>query len=230
VQADQAGGLGGHAVHGDEPLLLADGVEEAQRVRAEADQPDGAEREQAEHGRGDGAPSLAPGGRREREEGQREPGGDLDADADGERCGRGAKARVGAGGQRQRRGERHHDQRVVVRAADGEHQQHGVQPDERRGPAGRLAELGRRARDERDGGEAAGDGHGLERPQASGEPERRRGVAGQREQRPVGGVLVGPADEPEDFVARRLRGDVRVRVQTVQRSQAGKAEVAEHVL
>jgi hypothetical protein len=199
-------------------------------VRAEADQPDGGHRQQAEHGGAGGPRALAPARRREHEEGQREAGGDLDADADGQRAGAGAKARAGARRKRQRGGERHHDQRVVVRAADGEHEQHGVQADERRGPARRLAELGRRARDQRDGGEAAGDGQGLERPQPAGEPERRRGVAGQREQRPVGGVLVGPADEPEDFVARRLRGDVRVRVQAVQRPQAGEAEVAEDVL
>jgi hypothetical protein len=197
---------------------------------AEADQSDGAEREQAEHGRECDLPAFAPARGREHEERQHEAGADLDAHADDERRGGRTKARAGPGGERQRGGEHHHDQRVVVRAADRQHEQDGVQPEERGGPATRVSELAGGARDEGDRREARGDGERLERPQAAGEAERGGGVAGEREQRPVGRMLVGPADEPEDFVAGGLGGDVRVRVQAVQRSQASEAEVAEHVL
>jgi hypothetical protein len=199
-------------------------------VRAEADQPDGAEREQAEHGGPRHLPAFAPARRCEHEERQRQAGRDLDADADDECCRRGAKARVGPRRQRQGRGEHHHDQRVVVRAADRQYEQHGVQPDERRGPAPRVPQLACGARDQRDGGEAGNDGDRLERPQPAGQAERRGGVAGEREQRPVGGVLVRPADEPEDFVAGGLCGHVGVRVKSVQPSEAGEAEVAEDIL
>ncbi len=122
MQANQTRRLGGHAVHGDELLLLADGVEEAQRMRAEAHQGERAKRQQAEHGGGEHPSPFAPALRCEHEEGQRKPGRDLDADAHDERaCGR-AKARAGTRGERQRGGEHHCDQRVVVRAADGEHE------------------------------------------------------------------------------------------------------------
>jgi hypothetical protein len=217
-------------VHGDELLLLADGVEKAQRVGAEADQPDGAEREQAEHGGDRDLPAFAPARGREHEERQHEAGADLDADADDERRRAGTKARAGPGGERERGGEHHHDQRVVVRAADRQHEQHRVQPEECGGPATRVSELAGGACDEGDRGEARDDGERLERPQAAGKPERGGGIAGEREQRPVRGMLVGPADEPEDFVAGGLSGDVRVRVQPVQRSEPREAEVAEHVL
>lgn len=43
-------------------------------------------------------------------------------------------------------------------------------------------------------------------------------------------MLVGPADEPEDFVAGGLCGHVRVRIESVQRAEAREAEIAEHVL
>ena len=197
---------------------------------AKADQPDGTEREQAEHGGSGHLPPFAPARGREHEERQHQAGRDLDADADHERRGGCAKAGARPGGERKRRGEHHQDQRVVVRPADGQHEQHRVQPDERSGPATRASQLARGARDEGDRGQARGDGDGLERPQAASKPEWRGGVAGECEQRPVGRVLVGPADEPEDFIARGLGGGVRVRVQPVQRAQAGKAQVAEHVL
>ena len=58
----------------------------------------------------------------------------------------------------------------------------------------------RGARDQRDRAEARQHGERLECPQPAGQPERHEGVAEQREQRAVGGVLVGPAEE-----RRRLR-------------------------
>jgi hypothetical protein len=199
-------------------------------VRAEADQSERTERQQTEHRRPCHLPAFAPARGSEHEERQHQAGRDLDANADDERSGGGSKARVGPRGQSQRGSEHHHDQRVVVRPADREHEQHWVQSDECSGPATRLPELAGGARDEGDGAEARGDGERLERPQAAGEPERRGGIAGEREQRPVGGMLIRPAEEPDDFVAGGLRGHVRVRVQSVQRAEAGEAEVAEHVL
>jgi hypothetical protein len=230
VQAEQAGRLCRHAVHGDQLLLLADRVEKAQRVRAEAEHANGAEREQAEHGSPGDLAAFAPARRRQHEERQHQPGGHLDADADDERSGGGAKARARASSQSQGRREHHHDQRVVVRAADCEHEQHGIQPDERGGPAARVPQLAGRPCNQGDRGKTRGDGERLERPQAARQAERGGGVAGEREQRPVGGVLVGPADEPEDFVAGGLRRHVRVRVQAVQRAEAGEAQVAKDVL
>lgn len=164
MQADQARRLGRHAVHGDELLLLADGVEEPERVRAEADQRERAEREQAEHGGAQHPAPVAPALGCEHEECQRKSRRDLDADANDERAGGGTKARAGAGGERQRGGEHHRDQRVVVCAADRQHEQHGVQSDERDRPAARLAELAGGPRNECNGRKAGGDGHGLQRP------------------------------------------------------------------
>ena len=48
AQAHQPRGLGGDAVRGHELLLLADGIEEPERVAAEADQAERGERQQAE--------------------------------------------------------------------------------------------------------------------------------------------------------------------------------------
>jgi len=199
-------------------------------VRAEADHADRAERQEAEHGRHRHSPALTPMARREHDERQHQAGRDLHADSHHQRSRGRAKARARAGAQGQRRREHHQHQRVVVRAADRQHEQHRVEPDECRRPSARLPEPARRARDERDRAEAGGNRHGFERPQAAGQAERRSRVAGQREQRPVGRVLVGPAEEIQHFVARRLRGHVRVRVQAVQRAQPGEAEIPEHVL
>jgi hypothetical protein len=117
-----------------------------------------------------------------------------------------------------------------VRAADGEHEQHGVQPDKGRGPARGVPEPPRGARRQRDRREARDDGERLECPQPAGQTEWRRRIAEQREQRAIWGVLIRPADEREGFVARRLCGDVRVRVEPVQRAEPGKADVAKDVL
>jgi hypothetical protein len=199
-------------------------------VRAEPDQPDSAERQQTAERRNGDPPSLAPARRRQHDERQRQPGGDLDADAGRESPRGRAKARARPGRERERGGERRHDQRVVVRATDGEHEQHGVQTHERDRRSPRPAQLARGASHQRDGRQARADGHGLERPQAARQAQRRGRVAGHGEQRPIGRVLVWPADEPEHFVAGCLRGDVRIGVESVQRAESREAEIAEHVL
>jgi hypothetical protein len=117
-----------------------------------------------------------------------------------------------------------------VSAADGQLEQHRVQADEGRRPAGRATEACGGARDQCDRAEARGDGKHLERPQPAGDPEWSGRVAREREQRAVGGVLEGPAHEREDRVGWRFCRDVGVRVQAVQGSHAGEAQVAEHVL
>jgi hypothetical protein len=199
-------------------------------VAAEADQADRAEHDERERGALERSAPIARARRAEQHERQRQAGRDLHTDAGHERGRACAKARRGAGRQRQGARKREQDQRVVVRTAHGEHEQHGIEPDEGRRPAARLAEAPRGHRDERNGAEAREHGERLERPQPAGEAERHEGVADQREQRPVGGVLVGPAEEREDFVARGLRGDVGVGVESVQRAEPGEADVAEHVL
>jgi len=80
---------------------------------------------------------------------EREPGGHLHPEPRHERAGGGAKARLRARGERERRGEREHDQRVVVRAAERQLEQHRVQADEGRRPAARAAGAVRGAGDER---------------------------------------------------------------------------------
>jgi hypothetical protein len=199
-------------------------------MAAEAAKRDDAEHGKARGGRDRDPRSLVPPRRREQQERQHESGCDLDANADDERRGAGAKARARASGQRERGGERQQDQRVVVRAADGEHEQHGIQSDERARPAARVSELPGGASDQRDRAEAAEHGQRLECPQRAADAERHRRVAEQREQRPVRRVLVGPAEEREDFVAGDLCRDVRVRVEPVQRAHSREADVTKHVL
>jgi hypothetical protein len=122
-------------VDGDELLLLAERTQEAEGVAAEADQRDGPQRHEADRrGQRDAHAHLtAP--RSERQKRQRQPGRQLHADPGHERHRAGAQTRAHARGQRERGGQREHDQRVVVRAADGEHEQHRVKPDERDRPA-----------------------------------------------------------------------------------------------
>jgi hypothetical protein len=132
--------------------------------------------------------------------------------------------------QRQRAGQGQQHQRVVVGAAGGEQEQRGIEPDEGRGRRRRASHPPSRLGDQRDRAQAGRDRHGLQRPQAAAEPEQGERVGAEREQRAVGGVLEGPADESEHRVDRRFGGDVRVRVQPVQRAQAGERQVAEHVL
>ena len=199
-------------------------------MAAEAEQRDCPQRDEAHRCGKDQAQALVAASRREQQKRQRQPGGQLHADPRHERNRAGAQARGHAGRQRERGGQREHDQRVVVSAADGELEQHRVQPDERDRPAPRHADPLGREPDQRDRAEARAHGEGLERPQRAADAERHGRVAEQREQRAVRRVLVGPAEEREHFVARCLRGDVRVRVQAVQRAESGKADVAEHVL
>jgi hypothetical protein len=154
AQPDQACRLGGNTVGGDELLLLADGVEETERVHAEADQADDRDREQAAAGAQGDAHALASLRRGEHEERQHQRGRDLDRYARSDRDRRGPHTRAGAGAQEQREREREQHERVVVRAADRQHQQHRVQPDERGGPArGSAGALGC-AGDQRDRREA----------------------------------------------------------------------------
>jgi hypothetical protein len=230
AQPEQARGLGGNTVSRHQLLLLTDRAEKAERVRAEADQPQRCQRQQADRGRGGHLEAFARLRRREHEEGQNQTRRDLDADAR-HQCDRGrAKAGARAGAQRERRGEQQQDQRVVVCAADGQLEQHRVQAHERRGPAARMTEPPGGPRDQRDRAEARGDRDGLECPQPARDAERRGGVAREREQGPVGGVQEGPADEPEHSIRGRFRRHMRVRVKAVQGSQAGEAQIAEHVL
>jgi len=199
-------------------------------VAAEANQRDCPKRDEA-HRRGeDHAQARIAASRREQQKRQRQPGGQLHADSRYERNGARTQAWAHAGRQRERGGQREHDQRVVVSAADGEHEQHRVQPDERDRPAPRHADPLGRAPDQRDRAEARDHGERLERQQRAADAERHGRVAEQREQRAVRRVLVRPAEEREHFVARCLRGDVRVRVEAMQRAEAGKADVAEDVL
>ncbi len=117
-----------------------------------------------------------------------------------------------------------------MRASNRQHEQHGVQPHEARRPAAAAPEPVHRAPDQSDRREAREHRDRLERPQPAREPERRGRVAGEREQRAVGGVLERPSDEREDPVGGRFGGEVRVGVEAVQRAHAREREVAEHVL
>lgn len=113
-------------MQGDELLLLADRAEEAERMTAEADQRYRCNHDDPEHGALE-RPSPIPRTRRaEQHERQRQAGRDLHADPGYERCGSRAEARCGPRRERERGRQREDDQRVVVCAADGEHEQHGI--------------------------------------------------------------------------------------------------------
>ena len=196
----------------------------------EADQPQDRQRAEAER-RAPRHPQALPHARGcEHEERQHQPGRDLDPDAHDQRASSGAKARARPGGQRQRGGEQEHQQGVIVRAAHRQLQHDRVQSDECSSPARRGAQPARRPRDHRNGAEAGEYCDRFEGPQPPGEPERRRRVAREREQRPVWRILEGPSDERKDRVGRRFGSDVRVRVQAVQRPHASEVQVAEHIL
>jgi hypothetical protein len=135
VQANQARGLRGQAVGCHQLLLLADRAGEAERVRAEADQSDNRDQRQAQRGGCQYAQSLAPLAWRQQQKRQREAGGDLDPDSRDQRGCAGTKARVGAGSEQQRGGEREQQQHVVVGAADRQLEQHRVQAHEGGGEA-----------------------------------------------------------------------------------------------
>ena len=120
----------------DELLLLADRVEESERVRSEADQRERAQRKQAQTRAGEHRQALAPRGA-ENQERQQQPRRELDADAGDEHAGGSPEAWAGARGEHQGGGQHEHDQRVVVGTADRQHQQHGVEAHERGRPASR---------------------------------------------------------------------------------------------
>ncbi len=256
-QPHQAGGLGGHAVAGDELLLLAHRVEEAERVGAEPHQ---AEDRQPDHRQGrshEHLSALVPVPRGQHHERQHDAGGDLHAHPRHDRDGgpaqpaagvRGAPGEWGPAGvvgararrcpcphlppcrQQERQRQRCHHQRVVVRPAHRQLEQHGVQPHERHRPLPRASQRVRGVAHERDRAEAGDGRHGLQGPQPAGQAERRERVAREREQGSVGGVLERPSHEREDRVRRRFGGHVGVGVEPVQRAQARVAEVSEHVL
>ena len=202
-------------------------------MRAEAEQADKRHRQQRGARAQRHAHALARTRRGEHQERQHQARGELQPDAGGERRGGGARMRARprrAGGQHERRRQRQQQQRVVVRSALRQHQHHRVQADERRRPNRGVAHAPGRTRDQRDRAEARQDGKRLERPQPAGQPQRHERVAQQREQRAVRRVLERPADERVHRVARRFGGEVRVRVEPVQRAHARERQVAEHVL
>jgi hypothetical protein len=115
-------------------LLLADSVEEAERMRAEAEQRKQRQRCQAQQRAPRRPDALARARSAKHEEGQHDAAGDLDADARDQRRRACAQTRLGARREREGEGEHEQDQRVVVRASDRQHEQHRVQPHERRRP------------------------------------------------------------------------------------------------
>ncbi|MEA2315041.1 MAG: hypothetical protein QOI03_1733 [Solirubrobacteraceae bacterium] len=229
AQPEEARGLRGDAVRRDHLLLLADRVQETQRVDTEADQSEDRERRQAQCGARRRPCALTCPRSAEHEERQHEPRGDLDADTRDQRCRAGAHARRAVSAQRERERQRQQDQRVVVGAADREHEQHRVQAHERRGRSRRAAEARGRPRDQRHGGKARGGGGHLERPQRPGHSQRRGRVACEREQWAVWGVQERPAHERVDLIGARFGGDVGVWVEAVQRAQARERRVAEDI-
>ncbi len=233
AESHQPGGLRRDAVGGDELLLLADRVEEAEGVCAKADQPDRRDREERDHARGEHAAALAGAPRRQHQERQQQPRRHLHPDTGRQRRRRGAISarRIRrACGQGERDGEHEQDQRVVVRSADREHQQHRVQPHEGRRPATGVPQAPRRPGDQQDRREARGSRARFEETEAGCEPEWSDGVADEREQGAVGGVLEGPAQKLEDGIGGRFGGEVRVRVEPVLGAHAGEGHVAEDVL
>jgi hypothetical protein len=230
AEPHQAGGLRGDAVRRHQLLLLADRAHEAERVRAEAEQPHQRDRQQSSACPERDPRALASPRWREHEERQHQTRGDLDADAGRQRSCAGAPARIRSRGQRQCQSQRQQQQRVVVRSADRQHEQHRVQPHKCRGPAPRVSEPTRRPRDQRHRGEAREDRDHLERPQSARKSERDQRVAQKREQRAVGGVLKRPADEVEHLVGGRFGGHVRIRVEAVQDPQPRERQIAEDVL
>ncbi len=217
-------------------------------MRSEAGQSDQQDGQQAEPGGGRDASACPPSRGREHEEGQREAARQLDAGPGSQRqrssartgattrLSRGSPAPVRRRGARsgarqpQRPRQRHQQQRVVVGAADGQHQQDWVQPDVGCRHGGRAPRPLGSSRRQPDGQQARQGSQGFRRPQPGTEPQRREGVAGEGEQRPVGRALHRPADEREGRVGCGLGGDVGVGVQAVQGAHAGVVQVAEDVL
>ena len=167
AQADQARGLGGDAVGGHELLLLVHRVEEAERVYAEADNAQRDQREQAERRALCRAQALSLRRRGEHQEWQHQTRGQLHAHAESQRARAGSQTGSRGGAQRERKREQRHHQRVVVRAADRQHEQHGVQPHEARRPASAAPEATDGACDQCHRGQTGERGQCLERPQSA---------------------------------------------------------------
>ena len=165
---------------------------------------------------------------RQQQEREHEAGGQLDPDRHHERGDRAPV--VGHGGAEQDGREQRGEQRVVVKAADRVDEQDRVEPDERRRPRRRASDQRRGAGDDRHHGQARRDGDRLQRPQAAAHPERRERIAGDRVHGPVRGVDGAPAEEAVDRIERHGRRGVVVGIEAVQRTEAGEAEIAEHVL
>ncbi len=236
LKPEQARRLGGHAVRGDQLLLLAERAEEPQRVRSEPDHAHCGDCHETARARHCDAPALTGAAPAQHQERQQQAGRELDPHAAGQRERRPARslrrrARTRAGrAQQQCEAEREQQQRVVVRAADRHHQEHRVQPEERQRERARVPEPPGRLGRQPDRAEAAEDGERLQRPEPAGEPQRRSRIAHQREQRAVRRVLERPADEAEHRVARGFGREVGVGVEAVQRAHTPEGEVAEDVL
>ncbi len=215
---------------GDQLLLLAHRVDEAEGVRAEAREPHNGDRDQAEERAERHARPCARAGGSEGDERKQKAGRHLHANPHRRHRRRCPQARLGAGREEQRDGHDEDHERVVVGAPDRKLQQHGVAAHERRRPATREPAAAGSKRRDGGGGEARQDGERLQAPEAACEAQRRREVAREREEGPVGGVLEGPADEPVDVVRGGFTGQVGVGVQPVDRSHASEGEVAEDVL
>ena len=222
--------LGRDAVRGDQFLLLAERGQEAERVGAEAGDPDGRDGEQPRAGRGRDAQPPAQVRLAENQERQRQPGRQLDPHSGRGGGRRRSRSRRGPRAQEQRESERGEQQRVVVRAPDGQHEQDGVQAEEGGGEGRRAPEALSGAGRQPDRREARQGEHNFQRPQRARDAEWREGVAREREQRSVRRVLEGPADEAGDRVARRFGREMGVGIQAVQRAHPRERDVAEDVL
>jgi len=174
-------------VGGDQLLLLAQRIQEAERVRAEPhDRHDRQQHQRAAGARRDTRP-LAPATRCQHHERQHQPRGGLHRDTDDQHsCSRLKLGDPGRsrGARSEREGACQHEQheRVVVSAAHRQLEQHRVQAHEHRRHLRRAAHPVRRDRRQGDRCEARGHGNGLQRPQATRQPERRQRIGAEREQ------------------------------------------------
>ncbi len=117
---------------GHDLLLLADRVEEAERVHPEAEHAKRCQREQAEERCEQHPTLLARRATGKHEERQHDASRQLHADSRRERCRGATRTWMSGGAEHKRAGEREHHQGVVVCATNREHEQHGVEPHEGR--------------------------------------------------------------------------------------------------
>jgi len=235
-------------VRRDQLLLLAQGAHEAERVRAEPhDRHERQQRKRSNCARGH-TPAFAPARGSEHHEREHQPGGGLHADSDHEHGGCGAEiasfirrsgcsqrlpghihsrvqpspATASGRGRREREPCRQREQheRVVVRAAGGQLEQHGIQADEHRRHPRRAAHPARGACRECDGSQAGRHGNCLERPQSTGQAQGGQCIGSERKQGPVGRMLEGPADEGKSGIGGSFGRHMGIGVQAVQGSEA----------